>query len=258
MSIASTLPNAAAPAESPDTSHHIEQGLAAERAGDARAALAHYEAALAEAPLSYEANWRASSALMAVGQQTTDKTQGKVQASLYERAEACARRAVAANPQGANGHYVLSQAIGLASLAKDSAERVKRAGEIRTSVLRALELEPNHDGAFHVLGRWHAALARVPPFQRFIARNALGGRVFDQASWAGALDNLEKAVALAPHRIDHHLCLAELYVERKSYAKARVHLAAATSLPFEDVQDASYKQQAVALTAQIEGKVDGR
>jgi regulator of microtubule dynamics protein 3 len=225
---------------------------------DPSSALAQCEAILSEDPLDYEASWRAAFALMAIGQQAPGEGPSPIRDSAYDRAEAHARQAVAADPAGAQGHFVLAQAIGLASLAKGDSERIKRAAEIRTEALRAIELDASHDGAFHIMGRWHAAIARVPKFQRFFARNLLGGRIFDEASWERAVTALETAVGLTPQRIDHRLALAEVYIDLERYADARVQLTAVAALPVEDAMDPGFKERSVARLGQIEGKRDAR
>jgi tetratricopeptide (TPR) repeat protein len=202
----------------------------------------------------YEALWRAAVALMVQGQQAAATGAVAARDEAYERAESLARRAVAQEAGGADGHCALAQAIGLASLAKDSAQRIMRAGEIRLEALRALELDPRHDGAWHVLGKWQAAIARIAGFQKMIARGVLGGRVFDEATWDRAILSLEKAVELAPHRIDHRLALAEVYIERQRYAEARTQLDRVAALPLEDPLDPSFQQQALARLKEIEGK----
>jgi tetratricopeptide (TPR) repeat protein len=243
-----TIPsNAPAPAASPAGAGHVALGVAAQQARDPQAALAHYEAALAEDAGDYEAHWRASAALISLGLQIPEGAQRPLRDKLYDRAEAHARQAVAAHPQGADGHAVLAQAIGLASLARNDSDRIKRAAQIRTAALRALELQPDHDGALHTLGRWHAAIARVSTFQRFFARNLLGASVFDAASWDQAVSNLERSVEVAPQRIDHRLALAEVYAERGRYADARAQLDVIDTLPVEDVLDPAFKRQAAAL-----------
>jgi hypothetical protein len=202
----------------------------------------------------YDASWRAAAALMVHGQQVAAVGRTAERDQAYDRAEVVARQAVALRPHGADGHCVLAQAIGLASLAKDSSQRIMRAGEIRTEALRALELDPRHDGAFHVLGKWQAAIARIAGFQKMIARGVLGGRVFDEATWDRATSSLEKAVELAPHRIDHRLALAEVYIDRLRYTDARAQLGTIATLALEDPLDPSFKQQAVLRLQEIEGK----
>lgn len=202
----------------------------------------------------YGALWRAAAALMAQGQQVAAGGRSAERDQAYDRAEALARRAVELRPDGADGHCALAQAIGLASLAKDSRERILRAGEIRREALRALELDPRHDGALHVLGKWQAAIARISGFQKMIARGVLGGYVFDEATWDRATASLQQAVDLAPQRIDHRLALAEVLVERRRHADARVMLESIEPLPLEDPLDPSFKEQARLRLAEIAGR----
>lgn len=202
----------------------------------------------------YETSWRGAAALMVQGQQVAAAGRTAERDQCYERAEELARLAVARRPDGADGHSVLAQAIGLASLAKDSAQRIMRAGEIRVEALRALELDPGHDGAWHVLGKWQAAIARIAGFQKMIARGVLGGRVFDEATWDRSIASLEKAVGLAPHRIDHRLALAEVLIDRLRYTDARAQLDTIATLPLEDPLDPSFQAQALLRAKEIEGK----
>ncbi|HXG45930.1 MAG TPA: tetratricopeptide repeat protein [Gemmatimonadales bacterium] len=224
----------------------------AELHANPQAALEVYQQVLALEPANYEANWRAAQALLDIGKQTPDSVKSAERDSLYAQAERYARAAVEANPDGADGHYILAAAIGRASLTKSKKERVRRAAEIRREALRALELDPEHDKAYHVLGRWHAEIMRLSGFERFFARTFLGGKIFGEASWDGAIRNLERAVALAPEVIYHHLVLAEVLMDRKRYAEARVHLQQVLDLPLYDVMDPQYKREAERLLATTE------
>jgi tetratricopeptide (TPR) repeat protein len=233
-----------------DTSH-------ARDALEPQAALGRYEAVLARDSTNYEANWRAAIALINVGKQTPDSVKSPSRDSLYARAEMLARRAVAANPEDAEGHFVLAQAIGRASLTKGKKERVRRAAEIRAEALRAIELNPDHDGAYHVLGRWNAEIMRLSGLTRFFAKSFLGAGIFNQASWQGAVSNMEKSVELNPNRIYHHLDLAEVYVDVKRYGDARTQLEKVAELPVADVLDPTYKADAARLLDRIANKKDG-
>lgn len=244
----------ATPLAAQTQSEHITAGIEASAARDPKAALGHFEAALRLNPDDYEANWRAAQALIDIGKQTPDSVRSADRDSLYARAEGLARRAVAADSTDAEGHFVLAQAIGRASLTKSKKERVRRASEIRAEALRAIELDPEHDGAYHVMGRWNAEIMRLSGLTRFFARNFLGGRVFNAASWDSAVVYLEKAVALKPANIYHHLDLGLVYVDRKRYADARGQLEMIAGLPLVDVMDARYQEQAVAELKEIEGK----
>jgi tetratricopeptide (TPR) repeat protein len=241
-------PHADAPAA--DTAH-------ARDALEPQRALERYEAILARDSTDYDANWRAAIALINIGKQTPDSVKSPARDSLYARAELLARRAVAANPDDAEGHFTLAQAIGRASLTKGKKERVRRAAEIRAEALRAIELDPRHDGAYHVLGRWNAEIMRLSGLTRFFAKSFLGAGIFNQASWQGAVTNMEKAVELNPRRIYHHLDLAEVYVDVKRYDDARAQLEQVESLPVADVLDPAYKADAARLLERIAGRTNG-
>jgi len=156
------------------------------------------------------------------------------------------------------GHYSLALAIGRASLTKSKKERVRRAGVIRTEVLRSLEIDSTNDKAYHLLGRWHAEIMRLSGFTRFFAKAFLGGGVFGEASWDKAIENMDRAVSLAPQIIYHHLDLAEVLVDRKRYAEARIHLERIKDLPLTDAMDVVYRQDADRLLTRIADRPDGK
>ncbi len=236
-------------AQDPDA--HVAMGAAAVQAHDLRTGLAHFEAALALDSASYEANWRASVAFLDLGEQVPGKEKSPERDSLYARAEAHARRAVAADSTRAEGHFALAAAIGRASLTMGKKDRIRRAAIIRDEALRTIALDPRHDGAYHILGRWNAEIMRLSGFSRFFAKSFLGAGIFKQASWAEAIANLEKAVELDPGRIYHHLELAEVYADRKRYDEARNQAAQAEALPERETMDSAYKRQAAELTTRI-------
>ena len=234
----------------------IRLAIAAQLARDPQSALSHLETALALDSTSYEANWRAAENLLDIGKQTPDSVPSPERDSIYARAERLARRATEVEPGGADGHYVLAAAIGRASLTKSKKERVRRAAEIRAEALRALEIDPDHDKAYHVLGRWNAEIMRLSGFQRFFAKTFLGGKIFNAASWDSAVVYMDRAIGLAPENIYHHLDLAEMLIDRGRYSEARIHLNQVESLLVSDVMDPVYKERATALRAQIAMKPD--
>lgn len=221
---------------------------------DLRTALAHYQAALALDSTAYEANWRAAIALIEQGEQIPDSVKSPERDSLYARAERLARRAVAADSMGADGHFALAAAVGRASLTMGKKERIRRARVIRDEAQRAIDLNPRHDGAYHILGRWNAEIMRLSGLSRFFAKRLLGARIFGEASWEGAVSNMERAVALDPGRLYHRLELAEIYVDRKRYDDARSELAQLAALPDRELMDSVYRRQGRALAKKIADK----
>jgi len=231
-----------------------EAGLAAREARDARAAVEHFEAALAIDSSDYVANWAAALSLIDLGKMTPDSVPSRERDSLYALAERFARRAVAVNPDDAEGHFALAFAAGRAALTKSKKERVRRAVEIRKEAMEAIRLDSTHDGAHHVLGRWHAEIKRLSSVERFFAKAFLGGVELGKASWDEAIRNMEKSVALNPRRITHRLDLAAIYVDRRRFADARTHLEQIASLPLIDHGDETLKADAAALLERIRSR----
>lgn len=226
---------------------HVAMGTAANEAYDLRTALRHFQAALEQDSTNYDANWRGALTILDLGEQIPDSAKGNERDSLYSLAARYATRAVAANPSGADGHFALAASIGLASLHLQTEARIRQAKVIRAEALRTIELNPKHDGAYHIMGRWNAEIMRLSGLSRFFARSFLGAGIFKKASWKNATANMQKAVELDPGRIYHHLELARIYADRKRPAEAEVQLHAVESLPAREVMDSIYKRQGTFL-----------
>jgi tetratricopeptide (TPR) repeat protein len=230
---------------------HVRLGIGATEARDLGMALRHFEAALKQDSLSYEANWRAALTLGLMGDPFPMAKKSARRDSLYARAERYAQRAVAANPAAADGHFALAASVGRAALMVGPEDKVRRAILIRDEALRALAINPRHDGAHHILGRWNAEIMRLPGIGRFFARHFLGARVFGQASWSQAISYMEKAVELEPGRIYHHLALADIYLDTNQLREAEAQLRLVDSLPVREALDTNYRQQAASLRRRL-------
>jgi tetratricopeptide (TPR) repeat protein len=237
-----------------DAHDHVALGTAAMQVHDLPTALAHYEAALALDSASYEANWRAALALLDEGEQLAESGKSPTRDSLYARAERLARRAVAADSMGAEGHFALAAAAGRVALTLGKQQRIQRARLIRDEAQRALALDPRNDGAWHILGRWNAEIMRLSGLSRFFAKQFLGAGIFGQASWAAAVSDMQQAAAIDPGRLYHRLELAEIYVDRKRYDDARAELAQLAALPDREILDSVYRREGKQLAAKIANK----
>ncbi len=215
-------------------------------ARNATVALGRYDAALATAPTNYDLLWRAARELVDLGEAAPTSAQ---RSEYNAKAEAYARRAVAANAGGADGHFMLAVALGRTALSVGSRERVKYATEIHDQASAAVKIDPRHAGALHVLGVWNAEIMRLGGITRFAARNFLGGKVFDRASWAEARRYMEAAVASDPERITHRLDLAKIYADNGDKPKARTTCEQVTQMPSVEFNDSRYKQQCQQLVA---------
>jgi tetratricopeptide (TPR) repeat protein len=241
----------ASPVQAQHAGGRVALGIVATERRDLETALQHFEAALKRDSLNYEANWRAALTLGLMGDPFPMGRKSARRDSLYARAERHAERAVAVNPAGAEGHFALAASLGRAALMVGPEEKVRRAILIRNEALRTLAINPRHDGAHHILGRWNAEIMRLPGITRFFAKHFLGAHIFDKASWAEATSYMEKAVELGPGRIFHHLALADIYVDTERLRDAEAQLRVVDSLPVREALDANYRQQAASLRRRL-------
>lgn len=229
-------------------SDHIALGDREHAAMNAAAALKHYDAAVAADPKSYEALWKAA-------RDAVDEGEGEQNAArrtqLYKEAEMYARRAVEARPNDAEGHFHLARALGRNALTLGKRDRVKYAGDVRAQALEALKYDPKHPGALHVMGVWNAEVMRLSGFTRMIARNFLGGKVFDSASWPEAVRYMEQAVAVDSGRITHHLDLGKIYADVGDKAKARAQFEMVLRMPAREPNDEMYKKDAAKALKEL-------
>src|SRR5258708_11574728 len=216
---------------------HIALGDSAHAALAPQQALGHYRAALARDSTNYAALWKAGREAVDIAKQIEgkDDSSKQVRDSLYVLARAYGEAAVRANPNGADGHFTVGQALGRLSRTKGGKERVRFAKIIYDEGMKAIELDSTHDGAYHLIGAWHAEVQRLSGFQKFFAKALFGGGFLDKGNWADAERYLARAIALKPANIFHRLELGEVYVDLQKYAKARELLTSINTLPPPDV-----------------------
>jgi tetratricopeptide (TPR) repeat protein len=241
VSVGIMLAASVAAAQTP--AEHIALGDKEYVAMNAPAALAHYEEAIKLDPKNYEALWKASRSSVDLGsfERNDDKRE-----SEFKNGELYARRAVEVNPGDAEGHFALAAALGKNALTQGPRARIKYATDVRAHALECLKINPKHAGCLHVMGMWNAEVMRLNGFTRMLAKNLLGGKVFDSANWAEARRYMEESVANEPNRIIHHVDLGGVYRDTGDKAKARAEWQAAMKLPNADYNDRQYKAQADA------------
>lgn len=120
-----------------------------------------------------------------------------------------ALRATALEPR--NPVNVLSLAVchGKLAVYSDTRTKVQYSRLVKEEAERALALDPNYAWAHHILGRWHHEVASLGLTARWAVRLFYGG--LPEASPQEAVRHLEKAVALEPTELNHHLELGFAY-----------------------------------------------
>lgn len=206
-------------------------------------ALPHYLAAIGADSSNYEALWKAARSEVDLAEAERNESRRD---QLSRASESLARRAIRVNPQDAEAHFHLARALGRRALGMGVRDRIKFATEVRAEALEALRLNPNHPGGLHVMGVWNAEVMRLNGVSRFFAKNVLGGRVFGEASWDRAVSYMERAVAVDPDRIVHHLDLGKIYADVGDKAKARAQFELVERGRRIDFSDPAYQREAAA------------
>src|SRR5438876_2870887 len=113
----------------PTVAEHIALGDSAHAALAPQQALGHYRAALALDSLNYEALWKTGRELVDVAKQITGKDDSSkhLRDSLYTAVRGFGEAAVRVNPNGADGHFTIGQALGRLSRTKGGKARVRYA-----------------------------------------------------------------------------------------------------------------------------------
>lgn len=149
-------------------------------------------------------------------------------------------------PDSADGWFLVAASMGLRSEYESTRTQIRIGGEVWAMASTALDRDPDHAGAHHVLGRINLEAMSLSGLSRMIATHFYGSEVLRRASWEQAERHLRRAAALEPERAYHDLWLARLYVERDRGAEARPLLeqvvAAEARTPLEQI----WKEEAAA------------
>jgi tetratricopeptide (TPR) repeat protein len=223
-----------------DASQYIVMGDSAYAKFENPVALKYYSDAMKADSNSYEAAWKLSRAFVDVGEDLTDKEQRK---EYFQNGEAYARKAISIDSIGSKGHLYLSIALGRVALDAGKKEQVRLSKEIKVEVDKALQLDPNDDIAWHVLGRWNRKMATLGWIQRKFANIFLGG-VPKDASLENAEKDFQKAIQLNPGHINHYLELGITYEEMDKKEEAKKQFEEVLSLPKTSADDDRYKEEA--------------
>jgi hypothetical protein len=215
------------------------------------AALVRFDAILALDSTDLEANWRAAIALNDMAEPLRDAASRGRRNALLAQAQEDARRAVRHDSTNGRALFALGVVLGNTALSRGLKERVRMAVEIHALALRAVAADSSLDGPHHLLGRWNYEVMKLSGFERFVARNLLGGGVLGRASWDAARRHLEQSVELDSTRIYHRLDLARVYLARKDAAASRSQLETIRGLPDRVAADSSYRREAADLLRQL-------
>jgi tetratricopeptide (TPR) repeat protein len=140
--------------------------------------------------------------------------------NYFHTAEYLAKKAIKTDNNNAEAHYNYALALGRINENASTSQKIANAKLIKAEAEKAIQLNPKHAGAYHILGRWHREIAGMSVLQK-MAVNTLFGGVPAGASYEEAVKAFQNAILIEPKYMLHQYELAETYrvMGNKAFAK---------------------------------------
>lgn len=160
-----------------------------------------------------------------------------------------AERALTMNPDRAESHKWFGILIGRVGELEGTKQKIKNSYKVAEHTLAAIELDPDDDGNYHVMGRWHFTLAELSWFERTIAKIVYAKP--PKASFKEARQYFEKAIAIAPDEIRHYVWLGQTFKKLKDKEAAAGAYQTAIGLPANNDSDRILQKEAQELLSDL-------
>lgn len=160
-----------------------------------------------------------------------------------------AKRALEMDDSRAESHKWYGILIGRVGELEGTKQKILNSYDVKDHTLKAIELDPQDDGNFHVMGRWHYTLADLSWFERKIA-----GLIYakpPQASFEEAAEYFQKAIDLAPGEIRHRVWLGKTYEALDDVEAAKNSYDAALAINAENDSDRILQKEAQELLSNL-------
>lgn len=191
----------------------------------------------------YEPFWKLGRSLNLEGETAPEDSQ----LAIFEMAREVEEHAIELRESEADPHFQLARALGKIALFKGVFKSASLAKKVRKEAQRAIEIDSLHDGAWHILGRWHREVGKKPK----ILRIPMG---LSAANKEDAISFMRKAVQLNPNFINHHLEMGITYLRYKDTDAARAEFRRCLELPSQRPLDEKYKGEAEKYLAEMKEK----
>lgn len=175
------------------------------------------------------------------GESMVDYSDESSQKAAGEKALAYALRAVEKDPSNADAQLAVAICYGRLLDYLPAKQKVEYSRQVKSYAEKAIELNPSSDYAWHMLGRWHRAVATTGILLKGIVEIVYGG--LPDASLEDSAEAFEKAVSLVPSRVAHHVELGLTYAEMGQDEKARRSIERGLSLPNQERDDPDTKER---------------
>jgi len=161
-----------------------------------------------------------------------------------------AKRCVEIAPNIAGGHQYYAILIGRIGEIEGTKQKITNSYAVKEHTLKAIELDPTEDSNYHVMGRWHYALADLSWVERQIASVIYAKP--PAASFESAVEFFTKAHELNPTDIRHLLWLGKSYEKLGQKDKAIDALKQALAITATTDSEKNMHQEAKKLLEDLQ------
>jgi len=179
----------------------------------------------------------------------SDATQPEQKLGFGSTAVDYANRAVALQPDDPETQLAVAISYGKLEPLQSNREKIEASRIIKVAADKVIKLDPSSDLGWHVLGRWHMALADVPAYERALAQFAYGK--LPESTYEDAARCFEKAIELNPNRLMHYIELGRVYAHMGRNADARSCIKKGLAMRDTEKDDPETKRQGQELLARI-------
>jgi tetratricopeptide (TPR) repeat protein len=165
--------------------------------------------------------------------------------AYFEQAKIFIDAAIKITPNDVETNYVLAVVLGRIALVSSSKEKVAVSRHIKEVVDKAIQLNPNHAGSWHALGRWNYEISQLNFVEKAAVNMLFGG--LPTGDLKSALTAYAKSIQLNPLAALYYLDYAIALNKNNQTDLAKTILQKLLTIPNSTQDDASIKLQAQAL-----------
>ena len=190
--------------------------------------------------------WRMARSYFDIADQTSDEGVQKIN---IDKALPFAKSALELNPLSAKANHWYAVIIGKKGVLEGTKQKIINSYEVREYGLKAIELDPDYDGTYHLMGRWHYNIADLAWYERTIASAIYATP--PNGSFEEAATYFMQAMQANPEDIRHYLWLAKSYYQMSNYKDSKSILEKALILDINNDSDKLLLNQVKELYKKI-------
>ena len=172
----------------------------------------------------------------------TDASGKEEKLRLGNLAQNYSERAAAACPNDCDAQLAPAITLGKMLPYMPTKQQISSTPKIKASAEKALQINPDNDTAWHILGRWNRVLAEVSTAKRYVANMLFMGKL-PKGSNEEAERDMKKALALNPKRLMHYIELGRIYAQMGRKDDARQYINKGLAMPNMEKDDPETKER---------------